>query len=138
MQIDKKTIFIIIGVVLAGLLAYFMYCSHVYDNGSGAKRVEQQLGTAAAEQQQTTNSIKSAESTADGIGTTANAIESRLNDTKATTDRIAAESNSAAKSVSDAKNTTAECREIVNSSAGLISRSAEILNSVRERGQSTN
>ena len=138
MQIDKKTIIIAVGVLLAGLLAYFLYCSNLYDNGSGAKRVEQQLGTAAAEQQQTTNSIRAAESTADGIGTTANAIESGLSNAQTTADRITAESNSAAKSVSDAKNTTAECREIVNSSADLISRSAEILNGIRERGQSTN
>ena len=124
MQIDKKTIFIVVGVVLAGLLAYFMYCSHVYDNGSGIDAVRSELADVKAKQQ----------STIDRLGV----IENGLADSQKQVDRITESVGAASNAVDSAESRITESQVRLNSSADAISSSESILRQVRERGQSGN
>jgi len=120
-QIKKRDILIGVGVVLIGLLAYFVYCSNVYDNGNGIDAIRAGLSDIKAKQQ----------SAIDRLGV----VENGLTDSQKRVDEISNSVRTATDAVDSAESRIEQSQVRVESSANAIITCESILRQVRERGQ---
>ena len=133
---NKKTLCIVVSVVLLGFLSYFCVCEYLYDNGGTANDIRERLNDAQREQRNTTESIERIES---GLGSSieqTRVIREGLSNSQSTTERITGQNNEARDAIIAAQRRISESQSVIESSGEVISRSTGIIEQIRKGSKS--